>query len=203
MRILSFDTAVMGCSVAVMDTVTGKSWTDTVVTERGQAELLVPMIRSVMEQAHAGFADIDRIAVTTGPGSFTGVRIGLATARALSLASGIPVLGFETLHVLAAQVSKTQQDGQRILALVDTKREDFYGQMFEASVPVENARIWSRDEVSRVRSGNEVHIHEGNPDILTLALLASDAPLTGRMPEPVYLRGAEVSQPKRQAPQAV
>lgn len=198
MRILAFDTAVMGCSVAVFDTVSGQSWTDSIVTERKQAEILVPMIEKVMADAGTSFSDLARIAVTIGPGSFTGVRIGLSTARALSLASGKPLVGLSTLQVLAAQ-----DTGQKVLAIIDTKREDFYGEIFdESGKSLEAARIWSAEDVNAARQ-NGTNIVEGNPDMLVMARLAAEAPLQEGMPDPIYLRGAEVSVAKRSAPVAV
>lgn len=202
MRILAFDTAVMGCSVAVVDTGTGQSWTDAVITERGQAEILVPMIEKIMRQADIGFPDLDRIAVTVGPGSFTGVRIGLATARSMALASGKTLLGLSTLQILATQT--TVMKGQQVLALVYTKREDFYGELYDAhGTVIEAARIWSAADVETARSNKAISIVEGNPDILMLARLAETAELSGQMPEPIYLRGAEISSPKRVAPVAI
>jgi tRNA threonylcarbamoyladenosine biosynthesis protein TsaB len=195
LRILAFDTAVMGCSVAVIDTVTKKSWTDSIVTERKQAEILVPMIEAVMAEAGINFSDLERIAVTAGPGSFTGVRIGLATARALALASGTPLIGISSLQVLAHANA-----GQRLLAVIDTKRDDFYGEIFNAQGQSEGAaRIWSAADVA----GEGIKIVQGNPDVIALAHLAAQAPVPDAMPDPVYLRGAEVSVPKRSVPVAV
>src|SRR5262245_22034221 len=104
MMILAFDTAVGACSVAV--------WRDGETLamsrqpmERGQAEHLVPAIADAMSAAGAGFEHLDRIAVTIGPGSFTGVRVALATARGLALAHKIPVIGVTTGEVLAAEAA--------------------------------------------------------------------------------------------------
>lgn len=202
MRILAFDTAVMGCSVAVVDTGTGATHTDSIITERKQAEILVPMIEDVMQKAGVSFANLDRIAVTMGPGSFTGVRIGLATARALALASGKPLTGVSTLQVLAAQIKAGE--GRQVLALIDTKRDDFYGELYNQSGDVvEAARIWSADEVSAARANQNIVIVEGNPDITMLASLGAISSISEKMPEPIYLRGAEVSSSKRVAPVAI
>lgn len=206
--ILAFDTAVEGCSAAVLDTVTGTSWSDHIVTDRRQAELLVPMIHSVMADAGQDFKSIDRIAVTMGPGSFTGVRIGLATARSMALASNKPLVGISTLEVLAHQMDGGQ--GRDILAVVDTKRNDFYGELFSAHfVSQSAARIWSADEVAQVEQAGSYVIARGNPDPLVLARLAADKTVASdycdllALPEPIYLRDAEVSKSKRVAPVAV
>jgi tRNA threonylcarbamoyladenosine biosynthesis protein TsaB len=193
LKILAFDTAVMGCSVAVYDSSLDRSWVERLETERGQAEFLVPMIQSVMQKANVGFADLDLIAVTIGPGSFTGVRIGLATARALSLASGKPLVGISTLELLLAQSGVTGD----ALVLVDTKRDDFYGQVFGSAA--QEARIWqpAEVEVSEFVTVQEI------PDPVVLAKLAVTAPLQVDMPNPIYLRDAEVSTPKRAAPTAI
>ena len=92
MKILALDTAMAACSVAIIDTdhvlPLADAW---VAMERGHAEALAPMIKSAMVQSGLEFCDLNRIAVTIGPGTFTGVRIGLAMARGLGLALGIPV----------------------------------------------------------------------------------------------------------------
>jgi tRNA threonylcarbamoyladenosine biosynthesis protein TsaB len=97
--------------------------------EQGQAEALVPMIESVMTAANAAYPDLDRIAVTVGPGSFTGVRVGLATARGIALAAGKPAIGVTTMEVLAAAVPPQLLP---ILVAIDTKRGDLYVQQFAA-----------------------------------------------------------------------
>ena len=132
MLILAFDTSGPACSVAV--------WRDGTVLahrrdamERGQAEALMPLIAAAMDEAGVAYATLDRIAVTVGPGSFTGVRVGLAAARGLMLASNIPAVGLLTGEVLAAAVSPEERgDATRILAAIDTKRGDLYVQQFAA-----------------------------------------------------------------------
>src|SRR5437762_13202812 len=96
MIILAFDTAMAGCSAAVYDAI-GKR----VLAERflamakGHADAIAPFIRDVMEEAGIGFAELGRVGVTVGPGTFTGVRTGLAMARGFGLSLGIPVVGLE------------------------------------------------------------------------------------------------------------
>ena len=88
MRVLAIDTALAACSVAVLDTEYGGILaSESTAMVRGHAEALLPMLKRVMDQAGLGFSDIDRIAVTTGPGSFTGLRVGIAAARGIALAA--------------------------------------------------------------------------------------------------------------------
>ena len=98
MKILALDTAMAACSVAVIDTARILPLASAYVPmERGHAEALAPMVQQAMRDSGLQFAEIDRIAVTIGPGTFTGVRIGLAMARGLGLARAIPVIGIDTL----------------------------------------------------------------------------------------------------------
>lgn len=204
MFILAFDTAVEGCSVVVLDTETGRHWADRLVTDRRQAEVLVPMIKAVMGQAGIGFSSLGRIAVTIGPGSFTGVRIGLATARALALASGTPLVGLSTLAVMAQSVVSAELP---ILAVLDTKREDFYGEVFSADgqVSQEAVRIWTAEEVSAAETGGALRVLKVGADALEIARCAArmTGAVNGGSPEPIYVRDAEVSVSKRVAPVAV
>jgi tRNA threonylcarbamoyl adenosine modification protein YeaZ len=101
--ILAVDTALGATSAAVIDALASKVLaTETSEMERGHAEALVPMVGRVMAEAKTEFAAIDRFAVTTGPGSFTGLRIGISAARAFALAHNKPVVGVSTLAAFAA-----------------------------------------------------------------------------------------------------
>ena len=131
MNILSLDTALAACSAAL--------WRDGAIAARrfapmvrGQSEALMPMVRQVLAEAGAGFADIDLVAVTIGPGAFTGLRIGLAAARGLALATGRPCLGVTTLEAVAAGVAAAERDAGTVLVVLETKRADVYAQSFGA-----------------------------------------------------------------------
>src|SRR5688572_27817223 len=103
MRVLAIDTALSACSVAVLDTDRAAVIaSDTLVMTRGHAEAVMPMIARVMDEAQADFALLDRIAVTVGPGSFTGLRVGISAARGIALAAGKPAIGLSTLAGFAA-----------------------------------------------------------------------------------------------------
>lgn len=130
MTLLAFDTACDACSVAL--------WREgevlahrTRAMSRGQSEALVPMIADVMAVAGLTFEGLSAIAVTIGPGAFTGLRIALATARALALAAQRPAVGVSTLETIAAGAARAHPAGPRhLLVAIDTKRDDFYGQRF-------------------------------------------------------------------------
>ena len=83
--------------------------------ERGHAEALAPLVERLMSGVEGGFASLDRIAVTAGPGSFTGIRIGLAMARAMGLALNIPVVGVSTLVAFAGPLLVEPKPGNHRL----------------------------------------------------------------------------------------
>lgn len=105
MRVLAVDTALGATSVALVDAAANRVLAEeSAVMERGHAEALVPMVQRVVAAAGLGFPAIDRYAVTIGPGSFTGLRIGISAARAFALAHAKPVVGVSTLAAFAAPV---------------------------------------------------------------------------------------------------
>ena len=94
MLILAIDTALDACAAGVLDTDAGKLIAqESLAMKRGHAEALMPLIARVIKESGIGFAELDRIAVTTGPGSFTGLRVGLSAARGIALAANKPVVG--------------------------------------------------------------------------------------------------------------
>jgi tRNA threonylcarbamoyladenosine biosynthesis protein TsaB len=125
MRILAVDTCLAACQVAVVDG-------DRVLASlsepmmRGHQERLASMTREAMAEAGLDFAGLDRIAVTIGPGSFTGLRVGLAFAKGLGAALSIPVAGVGALEALAAGAPAHGE----VLAIIDARREQVYAQAF-------------------------------------------------------------------------
>ena len=133
MRILGFDTATSACSAAV--------WEDGRIAarrfepmSRGQSERLMPMVREVLSEAGADFPDLDLLAVTTGPGAFTGLRIGLAAARGMALAGDLACFGVTTLDAVAAGVSETERQKANVLVVLDSKRAEVYAQAFRSDL---------------------------------------------------------------------
>lgn len=123
MLVLAFDTAGPDCSVALIK-VEGDVQLLSSATEhlgRGHAERLLPLIGGVLDAAKQRYSDLDRIAVTTGPGSFTGVRVGVAAARALALALNVEAVGVSTLEALAVAAGRGRTHGTTA-ALIDMRR---------------------------------------------------------------------------------
>jgi tRNA threonylcarbamoyladenosine biosynthesis protein TsaB len=130
MRLLAIDTALEACSAAVLDTTEGG-----VVAEesqnmtRGHAEELMPLIQRVMNAAQIDFADLERIAVTIGPGSFTGMRVGIAAARGIGLAAGKPVVGLTTLSAYAAPFI-AESETLPVVSAIDARHANVYLQVY-------------------------------------------------------------------------
>lgn len=129
MRLLGFDTATRACAAALWAGGGIAAHRRIEAAER-HAEALVPLLREVAAEGGAALDAVDAFAVTVGPGSFTGIRIGLATARGLALAAGRPLIGLTTLEVLAAGVPERMREGP-ILAALDARRSRLYAQLFD------------------------------------------------------------------------
>ncbi len=133
MRILAIDTALPAVSACLLDS--GDKTpiaSESVEMTRGHAEALMPMIERVMAAAPGGFASLDRIAVTVGPGSFTGIRVGIAAARAIALATGKPAVGVSTLGAFAAPLT-IARDERPILVCIDARHGQSYVQLFSGA----------------------------------------------------------------------
>jgi tRNA threonylcarbamoyladenosine biosynthesis protein TsaB len=140
MLVLAVDTCLGACSAALVrgeQTLAALSEPMT----RGHQERLAPMVRELMAGAHAPFSAVDRIGVTVGPGSFTGLRVGLAFAKGLGLALGRPVAGVGVLHALAQAAPAGPA-----AAAIDAGRGRFYLQLFEAGEPLAPPEVLDLDE---------------------------------------------------------
>lgn len=169
MRILAIDTALEVCAAAVFDTAIGELLgSESLPMARGHAEAIMPMIARVMDQARCDFADVDRVAVTVGPGSFTGLRVGISAARGIALAAAKPVVGLSTLSALATPhvAARTQQT---IVAAIDARNDQVYFQVFAP-----NGTTVVTPRLDRVRNAVQAAI-EG-PALIT----GSGAALIGR-----------------------
>ncbi len=127
--VLGFDCAGRGCSAAILigDRVVAER---ALPMERGQAAALLPMIEAVLTDAGLRIAALDLLAVTIGPGGFTGLRIGLAAARGLSLAAARPLAGVTSFAAVAAAVPEQLRAGRRLVVALDSKRNEIFLQCF-------------------------------------------------------------------------
>jgi tRNA threonylcarbamoyladenosine biosynthesis protein TsaB len=129
MLILAIDTALDACSAGILDTDAGKLIAqESQAMKRGHAEALMPLIARVMKQSGTTFAALDRIAVTTGPGSFTGLRVGLSAARGFALAADKPAVGLTTLTAYAAP-AVSQNKEQPVISAIDARHDHVYFQV--------------------------------------------------------------------------
>jgi tRNA threonylcarbamoyladenosine biosynthesis protein TsaB len=142
MRVLAIDTALGACSAAVLDTaharidggthdgiVGGIVASESLAMVRGHAEALVPLVARVMQQSATAFADLGRVVVTTGPGSFTGLRVGISAARGFGVATKVPVVGVSTLSAYAAPYLGADETSPVVVA-IDARHEHVYLQVF-------------------------------------------------------------------------
>jgi tRNA threonylcarbamoyladenosine biosynthesis protein TsaB len=129
MLILAIDTALDACSAGVLDTGAGRLIAqESQPMKRGHAEAVMPLIARVIKQAGLAFTRLDRIAVTTGPGSFTGLRVGLSAARGIALAADKPIVGLTTLAAYAAPVVSVNQQ-QPVISAIDARHDQVYFQV--------------------------------------------------------------------------
>src|SRR5258705_4186935 len=129
MLILAIDTALDACAAGVLDTDAGKLIAqESQAMKRGHAEALMPLIARVMNESGIACASLDGMAVSTGPGSFTGLRVGLSAARGIALAANKPVVGLTTLAAYAAPVV-SQSGEQPVISAIDARHDHVYLQV--------------------------------------------------------------------------
>lgn len=220
MRILAIDTALPAVSACVLDRdAETPVASETIPMERGHGEALVPLIQRVVGRTDGGFDALDRVAVTVGPGSFTGIRIGLAAAQAIALACKADVVGVSTLSALAAPLMGNEKDGV-VCAAVDAR----YGKIFVAAFGadgrpilaprregvVEALRAMGAGPLTFVGSGAELLAREARargvgfriasgeawPEIEYVARLGVVADPERAPARPLYLKEPEVTMPK-------
>lgn len=175
--------------------------------QQGHQERLAPLVAEVMAEAGIGFDGIDRIGVTVGPGSFTGLRVGLAFAKGLGLALDRPVVGIDSLEAMAASAGRTGAG----LVLIDARRGQAYVRRFEGDRPsgaseavtleslgAQAAPDWVAgpgvDLVRDLWPGAGVDARAG-ADPVAVARLGAGADPEVHRPEPVYLRAPDAKLP--------
>ncbi len=216
MRVLAIDTALEACAAAVLDT--GQTAAGAHEFEpmlRGHAEALMPMIARVIGRAAITMADLDRVAVTVGPGSFTGLRVGIAAARGIGLAAGKPVVGLTTLAAFAAPLIAAD-DTRPVVSAIDARHDHVYLQVFgPAGRTLVAPRLATlREAAQRAAASGAPRLagtaarlvaaawpagerapsavdEQRAPDIAWVARLGAAAQDTGSPPKPLYLRAPD------------
>jgi tRNA threonylcarbamoyladenosine biosynthesis protein TsaB len=219
--LLALDAAGAACSVALWRE-GGVAAHHFTAMRRGQSEHLVPMIEEVMDAAEATYDTLDALAVTVGPGGFTGVRIGLATARGLALALHRPLIGISNFEAVAAAVPTAERTGRLLAVVLDSKRHEVYVQAFAppgealgpgAAVPPEALESWLPDgpvllagdaapaALAALQAGRRdvsLATSPGLADAAQVAAIAAARPLPqpdADLPRPLYLRPPDATPP--------
>ena len=210
MILLAADTAVHLCSACLYDSVEkevrGRRVED---IGRGHAERLLPVIEETLAEAGRALADLDRLAVSTGPGSFTGIRVGVAAMRGLALALDIPLIGITVFDCMAHMADA---EGA-VLVVLDARRDEVYAQLFSADrAAVGPPQVLPRGEALGLALQHDAALFgsaaplvaelgadtspavAGAPsavDIAVLAALAADRDPADEKPVPLYLRAPD------------
>ena len=212
MKILAVDTALGACSVAILDNDKVLAHRLTVM-ERGHAEALAPMVEETMKDARLAFASLDRLAVTTGPGTFTGQRIGIAFMRGLRIALNKPLLGVTTLSAMAHQAMA--ETGCTIgVGLHDARRGEVYLEI-AGDLRMPPCVLSLEEAIERIggigrpfalagtaaaasqHARGAVLCNVLQPDALWVAKLAQPMSSSDVPPKPLYLRPPDAELPVR------
>ena len=211
MKVLAIDCAASLCAACVYDAVAGLELGRSVLDlGKGHAEHLMAVIAEALKAGATDYAGLGAIAVSVGPGSFTGLRVGVSTARGLALALKIPAIGVTTLEALAAEATAAFPR-RAVLAALDAGREEIHAALYDemsaltygpAVATLEDA-VAMATEQSSVLAGTaaaqiaaaaglafDIGPETATADILTYARLAA-AKGEGERPKPLYLRGAD------------
>lgn len=216
MKILAVDTALGACSAAILDN--DKLLAHRFVAmERGHAEALAPMVDEVLRESGLAFSALDRLAVTTGPGTFTGQRVGLAFMRGLRVALKRPLIGITTLEAMCA-AAMAESRTPYAAAIHDARRGEAYLSIVSESETVLPPSLVALDEaaakISALIPANASVALAGTaaefvaakmsaaritsicqPDALWVARLALSAPEAKEAPHPLYLRAPDAKLP--------
>jgi tRNA threonylcarbamoyladenosine biosynthesis protein TsaB len=214
MKILAIDTAAEWCAACLLEDGSGRVLgAEARDIGKGHAEALMGVIAGALDKAGATYRDVGAIAVSVGPGSFTGVRIGVATARGLALALKVPATGVTTLAALAFAAEPLTQ-GRPVLAVLDARRDEFYAALYgpDGAVHAAPAILDLRGVAALAGLMKPLIVGSGarqaaaaaglDPDTAALAesrtagiesfaRLAARQGFGGERPRPLYLRGPD------------
>jgi tRNA threonylcarbamoyladenosine biosynthesis protein TsaB len=211
-KLLAVDTALGACSAAVIEDKRVLAHRHQLM-DRGHAEALAPMVEETMRDAGIAFSDLGRLAVTTGPGTFTGQRVGLAFMRGLRIALHLPLAGITTLAAMA-EAAKAETGLTRAIALHDARRDEVYLEIGDALPPcvmlfdeaIDVLRNLPADEPIAVAGTAASRVCDAlakrfilssvlQPDALWVARLAMKMEAANHPPRPLYLRAPDAKLP--------
>lgn len=210
MKILAIDTAANLCAACIFDTEAGELGRAVLDLGKGHAEHLMSTIDEALTAAGTNYTGLDLVAVSVGPGSFTGIRVGVAAARGLALSLNIPSVGVTTLDAMAEE-GRRNFAGKAVLTAIDARREQLYVAIFDdagqrsfgpAIATLEEAAAMlapdmvitgSAAEMIAEQAGGNAVIAGTSPtaDIGIYAALAAEMDPASGPPRPLYLRGAD------------
>ena len=217
--VLGIDTSLSGCVIGLLNPLTKRFHENVLKTDRAQSVVIVPMIQKLLMTAGVEFKDVGLIVTTIGPGSFTGLRIGMMTARTLGMSLGVPVQGVGTMDVMIKSCAKMKGNQHGYACVLETKRSDFYCGIVDSSFNnvgdfysgthedfIQNCEgknlTLCGDAVTRFLSmgGNERFSDSMEISLLDARTLCEEGLRVFQendrksiKPEPLYLRGADVS----------
>ena len=211
MKLLAIDCAANLCAACVYDAAARQELGRSVLDlGKGHAEQLMAVIAEALKTAATDYAGLDAIAVSVGPGSFTGLRVGVSTARGLALALKVPAIGVTTLEALASEAAAAFL-GRPVLAALDAGREEIHAAFYDelsvltygpavttlanaVTMATESASVLAGTAAAQIAAsaGRAVDIgpQTATADIATYARLAA-AKGGSERPKPLYLRGAD------------
>ena len=191
MIVLGLDTTGPNCSVSLVDDSSVRAHIRRNIG-RGHAEVLAGMVADVFDIADLNPADVDRLAVCTGPGSFTGLRVALSFAKGFALPRELPVVGIDALEITAIEMDPESE--KRLAVSQDIRRAEFFFAVYENGDPVFSPQAISKDEMDE-RSKDEDAVHDVLVDTRILAWLAMDRNPESHPAEPLYSRGPDAKLP--------
>ena len=200
MIILGLDTTGADCSVSIVDEARVLAHMSRSIG-RGHAEVLAGMVEEAFIAAKMTPADIDRLAVCTGPGSFTGLRVALSFAKGFALPRDLPVVGIDALDITAKGLDPEAK--KRVAISQDVRRGEFFYALYENGVTKFPPRALLKDDMDQRAADSSVRkIHEAHVDTRILAWLAIDLDPAHYPAEPLYSRGPDAKLPGGKAPTA-
>ena len=217
MLILSIDTSTRGCSVAVHSHGQLLASYD-LLTDRSSSSMLTTLMKNAVEHAGYALADLDAVAVAKGPGSYTGLRVSVSTAKGLCYALDKPLIAIETLAAMTAQITAYYPEGYLFCPMIDARRMEVFAAVYDAQLHFvqptravildensfgdllqESPVVFFGDGAAKSRSLLEAHPnahfpnHLIEPSARTVGMLASEAYAAGQFEdlasfEPYYLK---------------